>query len=156
MREEYGTDVPRRASARVSRRTQRIGSMIRALIADAIQRELNDPRVPTITSITQVDVSADLALARVRVSVMGADTERRLCIEALESAAGHLRWLLGRELTLRKIPELRFELDESVRGSFETIQAIDRVMDELESRGEGDREREAEPPHEDCGLAEDA
>lgn len=115
----------------MTRRTDRIGSLIRSLIAEAIQMRLSDPRIAPITSITRVEVSADLSLARIFVSVLAPVPQRRLCVEALQSAAGHLRRLIGPELSVRKTPMLHFELDESVQRSIETVETIDRVMREL-------------------------
>jgi ribosome-binding factor A len=136
-------DVSRRASPNPSRRTERIASLIRALIAEEIQHGLSDPRIPTITSITRVEVAPDLTVARVFVSVMSEESQRKLCLSALESAAGHLRWLVGRELDLRRTPELSFRLDDSVRGAFETVERIDRLMNELEPDGGAARNDEA-------------
>lgn len=129
----------------MSRRTERIGALIRSLLAEAIQHRLNDPRIPPITSITRVEVSEDLAIARVHVSVLAAEAQRRLCVDALGSAAGHLRRMIGRQLTLRKVPLLEFRLDESLRRSFETVQTIDRVMRELGEVPEWERAAPADP-----------
>ncbi len=114
----------------MSRRTERVASLIRQILADAI-RSLNDPRIPTVTSITRVEVSEDFATAKVHVSALAPDKRRALCLTALRSAAGHLRWLLGQELTLRKLPQLEFRLDDSVRRGIETVETIERVMREL-------------------------
>lgn len=127
----------------MSQRTERIGSLIRRIIAEALQRRLNDPRIPVITSITRVEVSADLAVARVMVSVMAPEAERQDCLRALRSAAGYLRKRLGLELKLRKIPTLAFRLDDSVRGSFETVQLIDRAMQALGERPDWERPQDA-------------
>jgi ribosome-binding factor A len=124
-------------------------------VADAIQTRLSDPRIPPITSVTRVEVTADLALARVYVSVMESDARRALCLAALKRSAGHLRWLLGRQLRTRKVPALEFHLDDSVRGSFETVQLIDRVMAELDgppADADGDRASPAEPASDDAGA----
>lgn len=123
----------------MSKRTERVGSLIRAIIADAIQSRLNDPRVPPITSITRVEISADFAVARVFVSVMATDARRQLCLRALRSAAGYLRRLLGPQLSLRKTPALDFRLDDSLRRSFETVQLIDQAMEELGQRPQWER-----------------
>lgn len=129
---------------------------MRTILADEIQTRLNDPRIPPITSITRIEVSADFSNARVYVSVFPAGdqdeqrraSERKLCLEALQSAAGHLRWVLGRELTLRKTPALEFLLDESLQCGFETVQTIDRAMRELGEVPEWEREQDAETPEE--------
>ena len=116
------------------KRIERINSLIRTIVAEAIQTRLNDPRIPPITSVTRVEISLDLAIARVFVSVMAPETQRELCLRALRSAAGHLRWMLGHELTLRKTPVLHFELDDSLRKGLETVRLIDQVMKELDQK----------------------
>ena len=135
----------------VSRRTERVASLIRSVIADAIQTRLADPRIPTITSLTRVVVSDDFSVARIFVSVMAPEAQRQLCLTALRSAAGLLRRLLAPELHLRKIPQLVFELDESVRKGFETVAVIDAAMRELgqvpawEAEDAADEDDEEEP-----------
>lgn len=114
-----------------SRRTERVGSLIRSIVADAIHARLSDPRIHPITSITRVEVSADFSVARIFVSVMAEESRRKLCLVALESASGRLRRLLGPELRLRKIPMLEFKLDDSLRRASETVETIDRAMREL-------------------------
>jgi ribosome-binding factor A len=141
--------VPRRVSPKTSRRAERVASLIRTLIAEEILHGLNDPRIPTITSITRVEVSPDFAVARVHVSVMAEETKRRLCLAALTSAAGHLRWLLSQELTLRNTPQIEFRLDDSLRGALQTVEKIDQLMAELGERPE-------DGPAADAATTEDA
>ncbi|MEW6253675.1 MAG: 30S ribosome-binding factor RbfA [Planctomycetota bacterium] len=124
---------------------ERIGALIRKLVAEAIQHRLADPRIPPITSITRVEVAPDLAVARIHVSVMAPEPQRRLALEALRSAAGLLRRMLGPELRIRKVPLLDFRLDDSVRQSLDTVAVIDQAMRELGEPPEWERET-AEPP----------
>jgi ribosome-binding factor A len=146
----------------VSRRTERIASLIRSILAEAIQSRLSDPRIEPLTSVTRVEVSADLSVAHVYVSVMAEDARRELSVSALQHAAGWLRSVLAQEATLRQTPQLDFRLDESVRRSFETVQQLDEMMRELDegpggseepAAGHGapagsDREQTAEPADE--------
>ena len=74
-----------------------------------------------------MEVSADLAHARVRVSVMGTDAEKAKSLEGLTSAARFLRAQLAKELPLRVTPELRFDLDRGL----DHAQQIDRVLRNL-------------------------
>jgi ribosome-binding factor A len=141
--------------AHVSRRTERVGSLIRSIVAQALQTRLADPRIPTITSITRVEVSDDFAVARVFVSVMAPETQRRLCLAALRSASGLFRRLLAPELHLRKIPALDFRLDEALRHSFETLEVIDRAMRELGQVPEWEREADDEDAGEPGRVGED-
>jgi ribosome-binding factor A len=118
----------------VSRRTERIGNVIRGIVARAIQARLSDPRIEPLTSVTRVEVSEDLAVARVYVSIMAPEPRQRLCLAALQHAAGRLRGLVGQQVALRLVPRLSFQLDPSIQGAFRTVQAIDQAMAELGQR----------------------
>ena len=93
-----------------SRRPEQVAETVRQVIADAVARHVRDPRVGFVT-ITRVQVTSDLSLARVRVSVLGEEDERERALEGLRSAAGFLRNKLSGVLSMRVVPELRFELD---------------------------------------------
>lgn len=136
---------------------ERIGNMIRAVVANAIQTRLHDPRLPLITSVTRVDVAEDLSVAKVHVSVMAPPARQALAVEALQNAAGVLRRLLGPELRISKIPHLLFKLDESVQRGLKTLAAIEGAMRELGEKPEWEREpddaAEAGAPDETGGAA---
>jgi ribosome-binding factor A len=140
----------------VSRRTERIGSLIRTTLAGAIQSRLSDPRIEPLTSITRVDVSADFSVAHVYVSVMAEESRRRLSVQALQHAAGRLRTLIAQQLTLRQAPALDFRLDDSVRRSFETVQQLDRIMAELDTQPGSGGETVAQEPGAGDGAQEPA
>lgn len=137
----------------MSRRTERVGNLIRSIVAQTLQTRLTDPRIPTITSVTRVEVSDDFAVARIFVSVMAPEPQRQLCLTALRHASGLFRRVLAPELSLRKIPALDFRLDDSLRQSFETVEVIDRAMRELGEVPEWEREETeaATPEDEDAG-----
>ena len=112
-------------------RIERIGHAIRSVVAHAIQSRLSDPRIEPFTSVTRVEVSGDLSVARVYVSVMAADARQKLCLAGLRHAAGRLRAMVARRVVLRQVPRLDFLLDDSVQRAFQTVQAIDAAMAEL-------------------------
>ncbi|MCU0619917.1 MAG: 30S ribosome-binding factor RbfA [Gemmatimonadales bacterium] len=120
-----------------SRRPEQVGETVRQVVTDALLREIRDPRVGLVT-VTHVQVSGDLAVARVAVAVPGEAAERDRALEGLQSAAGFLRRRLAKALTTRIVPELRFELDRGV----EHAARIDRLLAEV--RGE------AAPPEDDA------
>jgi len=111
---------------RASHRPERVAEAIRQTVAAFLTGDVRDPRVGFVT-VTAVEVSADLAHARVRVSVMGTGEEKAKSLEGLTSAARFLRAQLAKELPLRVAPELRFELDRGL----EHAQQIDRVLRNL-------------------------
>ncbi|MBK8914157.1 MAG: 30S ribosome-binding factor RbfA [Phycisphaerales bacterium] len=117
----------------MSRRTERVGSLIRDILAGLIRTRLNDPRIEPLTSITRVDVAADFSLATVHVSVMATEAKRKLTVQALQSASARLRSFMGEDLVLRKLPRLVFELDDSVRRGAEMVNALEQLRAE---RGE--------------------
>ncbi len=110
----------------MSRRTDRVADLVRAELADILRRDLSDPRL-ALATVAEVQVSPDLHLARVRVSVLGSDTEREQAIAALSHAAGFVRRQLGRRLKLRATPELVFELDHGAEYS----QQISDLLEDL-------------------------
>jgi ribosome-binding factor A len=111
-----------------SRRPEQVAGTIRQVIADALTREVRDPRVGFVT-VTGVLVTNDLSHARVMVSVPGDDAEKAKAMEGLQSAAGFLRSRAARSLTTRTVPELHFELDKGFEHAAriqELLQSIRR------------------------------
>ena len=96
-----------------SRRPEQIAENIRQVVADALAREVRDPRVGFVT-LTGVEVTPDLSHARLRVSVPGDEEAKRRALEGLTSAAGFLRTRVAKALTTRSVPELHFELDRGL------------------------------------------
>ncbi len=96
-----------------SRRPEQVAETLRQVIADALSRDVRDPRVGFVT-VTGVLVTNDLSHARVMVSVAGAEADKARAMEGLQSAAGFLRSRAARTLTTRTVPELHFELDQGL------------------------------------------
>ena len=97
-----------------------------------IMRELADPRLPTIVSITRVKVSNDLGVADVFVTVMGTPGQQTAALNALKHSAGVMRTKLTKSLTLRVAPFLKFHLDEDLKKELEVLSLLDRVAKENE------------------------
>lgn len=96
-----------------SRRPEQVAETLRQVIAEALSREVRDPRVGFAT-VTAVLVTNDLSHARVMVSVAGDDADKARAMEGLQSAAGFLRSRAAKTLTTRTVPELHFELDQGL------------------------------------------
>jgi len=94
-------------------RTRRVGEQIQRELAGILHEELKDPRLGMI-SVSGVEVSRDLAHARVYVSVLGGEEDVSETIKVLNKAAGFLRHQLGQRMRLRAVPQLRFLYDESL------------------------------------------
>ncbi len=96
-----------------SRRPEQVAETLRQVVADALARDVRDPRVGFVT-VTGVLVTNELSHARVMVSVPGDEATKARALEGLESAAGFLRSRAARALTTRTVPELHFELDRGL------------------------------------------
>jgi len=96
------------------RRPDRVGAAVREEVAAFISRDLKDPRVTGLVTVTAVEMTRDLRHATVYVSVMGSDADRTSTLEGLTASAPHLRGRVGRALRLQFAPEITFRLDESV------------------------------------------
>ena len=110
-----------------SRRVQKVAQAIREVVSMAIIAELRDPRVADVT-VTYVEVSADLRLAKVHVSVMGDETKQNLCLHGLRSSAGFLQNKISNRIDTRYTPRLRFELDQGVKNSIAILKILDDVL----------------------------
>jgi ribosome-binding factor A len=138
----------------MSRRTERVASAIQQELAMIIMRELNDPRLTGMPSITRVKVSADLSVADIYITVMGTQGQQTAALNALRHSAGLMRTRLTHEMTLRVAPFLKFHLDENLKKELELMDALRKVHEENE---ELDRKREqakVENSEEDKNTAE--
>jgi len=115
----------------------RVNDAIRRELSELLMRETKDPRIEGLLSVTAVNTSADLRYARVYVSVMGTEEEKRRVQEGLAAAAGFLRRCLADRLTLRYIPEITFERDDSIERGSRLLELINEVAPET-SAGEPD------------------
>ncbi len=96
------------------RRSERVAEGIREEVTTFLAEDAKDPRIVGLVTVTGVEVTRDLRHAKVFVSIMGSDEERRATLQGLDSAASHLRSRIGRVLRLRVAPEITFRYDDSV------------------------------------------
>ena len=111
----------------MARRVERVNQLLREELSHLAQRQLKDPRLRTLMTITEVDVSPDLRHARVYVSVMGDAEEQQAAIEALSAAAGFLHRALRGRLKLRHVPDLHFQHDRAMEHGSHLLTLIDQV-----------------------------
>jgi ribosome-binding factor A len=119
-----------------SYRIERVNETIKEILSELVLNQVKDPRVGLVT-ITAVRVSGDMAVAKVHYSVMGDENERAETHKGLVSARAFMRKTIGRELKLRKAPELRFVYDDSLDRSI----AIEEALKEAR-RSDGNEDEE--------------
>ena len=125
----------------MSDRMVRISEEVKRELSELIRKDLKDPRLPEVVSITMVKVAKDMKTCKVYVSVLGSEEEKKNAIAALKSAAGYLRREIGRRLIIRATPELFFYLDESIEQGIAMTRKIDQVMRE-DRLAKGDKEND--------------
>ncbi len=138
---------------RTGGRRERVAEGIRREVAAILRFELADPRVGRAT-VTRVELTGDLAMARVYVSVYGSDADQQETLAVLGRARGRVRTLLGSRIRLRATPEIRFVFDPSVEFSIRLEQILDRERavrprTSGEESGDGDESGAEAPPGED-------
>lgn len=110
----------------MTRRTEQINSLLREEISAIISREIKDPRVSAMVSVTDVDTSPDLSRALVYVSLLGSPDEAEESFSVISAAGSFIRHELRGRLSLHRIPTLAFKRDESIeRGA-----RLSRLIDE--------------------------
>jgi ribosome-binding factor A len=107
-------------------RPDRVADQIRAEISVMLAREVHDPGIGFMT-ITRVQVSPDLQLARVYYTTMGSESQRTATAKALHRAAPFLRHQIGQRLRLRRVPVLEFFFDKSI----ENQERVERLLHEI-------------------------
>lgn len=109
----------------MTRRTERVGELLRKEVSWVLANQMADPRLPTLVSITNVEISADLRRAKVFVSVMGTEDDQRSTMQMLQSAARFIQRELKPKLTLRYVPVLTFQLDRSLEEGARLLSIMD-------------------------------
>jgi ribosome-binding factor A len=112
-----------------SERMRRVDEAVREVLSDAITSEIKDPRVGFVT-VTHVDTSADLRHARVYVSVLGSEGQRRRSLDGLASAHGYLQKRVARELRIKHTPTLEFLYDDSLDRSLRVAELLEQGEEE--------------------------
>ena len=135
----------------MSRRAERVASIIQQELAMIIMREISDPRLTGMPSITRVKLSDDLSIADVFVTIMGTPGQQNAAINALRHSAGMMRTKLTKVLTLRVAPFIKFHFDENLKRELEVLDLLRKVSAE---NAELDRKRAESGQVEGMGVEE--
>jgi ribosome-binding factor A len=123
-----------------SKRVIRLNSLLKEVLSEVIRKEVRDPRLGGIITVTSVDITKDLHHAKVYISVIGSPEQKKQSIEALQSAAGFIGVNASKKVVMRFFPALTFKLDESV----DTYMAIDSLLVKIQ------QEQKARQPSSDA------
>lgn len=113
---------------RTSIKNTRINGEVQKELSRIISREIKDPRIHAMTSVTQVMVTPDLKECKAYISVLGDDQAKEDTLAGLKSASGYIRKELARSINLRNTPEITFYIDESIEYAINMSKKIDDVL----------------------------
>ncbi len=111
----------------MSLRNDRVRKTLMKEISDILLREIKDPKISGLVSITDVEVSHDNSYAKVFYSVLSADDKKDEIIEAIKKNTPKIRYEVGKRVRLRLTPELNFILDESLERGARITDLIDKI-----------------------------
>ncbi len=111
----------------MTRRTERVNSIIQQEISYLLREQVNDPRLTSLISITKVSTSPDLKHAKVFISTLGDKVNKNEILQGFTAASGFLRRQLANRLKLKHMPELSFHLDNSIERGAEVLRLIEQV-----------------------------
>lgn len=126
----------------MSRRTDRINEQLREEISTILIRQIKDPRLKGVISVTRVVSSGDLRSARVYISVMGRPATKKLALDGIQSAASFVRRELRDRINMRHTPFMTYELDDSLEQADQVL----RLMNEIKPDEPGPDSPNAETP----------
>ncbi|MQF69586.1 30S ribosome-binding factor RbfA [SAR202 cluster bacterium AD-804-J14_MRT_500m] len=124
----------------MNRRTLRVNELLRQEISVVLQREIRDPRLRALITVTKVETAPDLRQAKVYISVMGDSSKKAEALQGLTSAKGYLRRSIGEILPLRHVPSLSFVLDDTLEKGEVVFQVMNRLAEEQARTGSEDND----------------
>lgn len=116
-------------------RIERVAEEIKKEIGHILLEELKDPRVGFVT-ITKVDLSRDLHVAKVYFSYLGPKKELRSTEVGLARSSGFIRKLLGQRIKIRYTPQIVFKLDQGIEYSFRILEVLEKIKDKNKDNGQ--------------------
>lgn len=109
-----------------AKKVERLRNVIQREVSQIIQQEMKDNKLGFVT-ITDVKVTNDLSLATIYVNFLGSENRNEAGLEVLNKSKGFIRSTLAKRLTIRKVPELQFKIDDSM----EKGRKIDTILNEI-------------------------
>jgi ribosome-binding factor A len=118
----------------VKNRIARLNSLLKEVLSEVIHKEVRNPLVHKLVTVTQVEITNDLQHAKVHISVIGTDKEKHDTIQALQSGAGFIAIQASKKVVMRYFPALTFKLDTSVEQQMRINTLLYKIKEERESR----------------------
>jgi ribosome-binding factor A len=120
----------------MTRRIERVNSLLVEVIAQVVMREVKDPRIPGLITITRVETSPDLRQAKVFFSIIGSDKDKKTALQVLQDAAGFISITASKKVVLRFFPQLTFKIDDTLEKHQRIDDLLKKIDDEKNARNQ--------------------
>lgn len=117
-------------------RTDRLNSLLKEVISEVIRRDVRNPHVNELVTVTRVDITKDLHYAKVYISVIGSSLDKDETLQALQTAAGFIAVNASKKVTMRYFPSLTFKLDDGVDKHMRIEKLLGEIRQEQNERKE--------------------
>lgn len=115
-------------------RTSRLNSLLKEVISEVIRRDVHNPHVNQLITVTQVEITKDLHYAKVFISVIGSEQEKVETLAALNSAAGFIAVTAASKVVMRYFPTLTFKLDTGVDKQMRIEKLLNEIAEEKDKQ----------------------
>ncbi len=115
-------------------RVDRLNSLLQEVIAEVIMREIRNPKISKLLTVKKVEITKDLHYAKVYISMLGSDLEKKETLKALKSAAGYISKHAAAKVVMRYFPTLTFHLDETIEDEIRIHTLLEKIHDEQSKR----------------------
>jgi ribosome-binding factor A len=110
-----------------TKRTERLNSLLQEVLSEVIAKDVKDPRLGSLITVTKVEITKDLQHAKVYISVIGDKETKTKTLEALQSGAGFIAIHASKKVVMRYFPSLSFRIDDSA----DKFAAIDTILGKI-------------------------
>ncbi len=126
-----------------TRRQEKIARVVKEAVSDAIANHLSDPRIESFVSVTRVEVSADMRIADVYLSMFGGtETAQNKTFAAITHARSRIQTILAEQSQSRFCPVINIHRDENFKKSLEIMKLIDGLAAEFKDKDSVDQEHD--------------
>lgn len=116
------------------KRTDRLNSLLQEVIAEVIMREIRNPKISPLLAVKKVEITKDLHHAKVYISMLGSDLEKKQTLQALKSAAGFISVQAAKKVIMKYFPSLTFHLDETIEDEIRIHNLLEKIHEEQQNR----------------------
>lgn len=115
-------------------RVERLNSLLKQVIGEIILQDLRNPHVSKLLTVKKVEITKDLHYAKVYISMLGSEQEKKQTLKALKSAAGFISAQAAKQVIIKYFPALTFHLDDTIENEIRIHNLLEKIHEEQSNR----------------------